>query len=147
MAIGLKMVNGDFVFDPAGRLEFVSDTDKCIRDLHKFLVTNKSYDAYSEGFERYNPNYGTDLSKMELYQDLSRNAAREVVIGLLNEAIAYYIELQESRDNLDYGEIITGVNFDVYYNPEDIRQLIVSVTVATLLSGEIALGEFIQQIV
>ena len=147
MAVGLKMVGGDFVINGSGKVEIVRHTDKCTRDFGKMLLTSKEYEGNETEYSRYNPNYGTELENRSLYSGLSRMSIREVIIGLLNKAIADYIRLQESRDNLDIGEIITNVNLDVYYDADDLRSLIVDISFGTAYGGgEISLGQFTQSV-
>jgi len=147
VAVGLKIIDGDFVINRSGQVETVVESEKCKRDLHKMLMTSAEYPGNTTTFERYNPNYGTQLDNLSLYQGLSRLAIRDTVIQLLNEAIASYITLQESRTNLSIGEVITYINFDVFYNVDDIRELVVRITFGTAgTTGDITLPDYIQSI-
>lgn len=147
MAAGLKMVEGDFVINASGNIEVVSQTDKCSRDFGKMLVSAREFAGNEASFYRYNPNYGTELDNKSLYAGLSRMSIRDVVIGVLNTAIQDYLSSQESRDNLDIGEIITGVDFDVFYDSADLRNLIVDIRFTTAQStNEVSLGQYVQPI-
>ena len=149
MAVGLKIIGGDFVINGSGRVEMVEQSDKCSRDLGKMLVTSKlfSNNENETTYSRYNPNYGTELENRSLYSGLSRMSIRDTIIGLLNNAISTYIRLQEGRDNLDIGEVITYIDFDVYYDVDDLRNLIIDIKFGTAYGGgELSLGQFVQSI-
>lgn len=147
MAVGLKIIGGDFVISPAGAIEMVDQTDKCTRDFGKMLMTDKEYPNNTTTYDRYNPDYGTELNNKSQYVGLSRMGKRDSVIILLNDAINNYLKLQESRNNLDFGEVITNVNFEVFYNVRDMRNLIIDVSFETAYGGQtISLGQFIQNV-
>ena len=147
MAVGLKIAGGDFIINPSGQVEIVEQSDKCSRDFGKMIITDTEYPGNATPYYRYNPDYGTQLNNKNMYRGLSRMAVRDTVIMLLNEAINAYLRLQEGRTNLDYGEIITGVEFDVYYNVRDLRVLIVDIRFKTALGGDyISVGPYSQSI-
>ena len=147
MAVGLKIVNGDFSINASGTVDVVTESEKAIRDFGKMLITKKEYPENLTTYTRYNPNYGTELDNRSRYAGLSRTAIRDVVISLLNEGIINYIALQESRTNLSLGEIITSVNFDAFYDIQDKRNLVVPITISTAGSSkEISMGQYIQTI-
>lgn len=147
MAVGLKVINGDIIINSAGKLDIVEESDKGSRDFGKMLITSKEFPSNKTSYSRYNPNYGTELSNKDLFTGLSRVMVRDLVISLLNEAIKDYLALQEARANLDLGEVITGVNFDVYYNAEDMRQLIIDINFTNVVSSSpISLGQYVQSI-
>jgi hypothetical protein len=147
MAMGLKIIGGDIVINPSGQVEIIEQTDKCLRDLGKMLITDKEYVYNVTAYSRYNPNYGTELNNHALYRGLGRSSIRDTIIILLNQAIKNYVILQESRFNLDIGEIITNLKFDVFFDIEDMRNLVIEIKVSTALSnGEISLGQFTQTI-
>ena len=146
MAVGLRIVEGDFIVNESGTLETLLPSQKCARDLGKVLVTEiENYNNETE-YYRYNPNYGTYLNNTLLYSNLSRVAARDAVVLGLNTALANYLSLQESRLNLDMDEIITGINFDVMFNAEDMKELLINIRYTTLSSGEQTLGQFSQTV-
>jgi hypothetical protein len=145
MAAGLKIVDGDIVIQSSGMIETTSGSRKCLRDFAK-MVTTKSEFASNESSTytssineassvstRYNPSYGTELDNFALYRGLSRAAARDMVIMKLNEAIDNYLRLQESRTNLELGEIISYVNFDVVYDTSDMRRLLIIYTIIRII--------------
>jgi hypothetical protein len=148
MAIGLKFIEGDFVITPSGNIEIVQQAEKCGRDLGKMVVTNKEFADNETTYLRYNPTYGTELNNRGLFSGLSRQSIRDMVIYLLNEAFEIYKTLQENRQNLDVGEIITGITMEVYYDLEDLRNLIIEIKYSTAYSNqEITLGQYVQPIV
>lgn len=147
MAVGMKIVNGDFVIGQSGGIEMVDQADKGTRDFGKMLLTGKEYPNNTTTYNRYNPNYGTELENKSQYVGLSRMGKRDSVIMLLNEAIASYLKLQESRDNLDFGEVITNVDFEVFYDVRDMRNLIIDIKFETAYGGQpISLGQFVQNV-
>jgi len=147
MAVGLKMVNGDFVINQSGKVAMVNEVDKCTRDFGKMLITEKEHADNTTIYERYNPDYGTELNNKSLYTGLSRMGKRDIVIITLNSAISSYLKLQESRDNLDFGEVITGVDFDAFYDVRDMRNLIIDIKFETAYGSEpISLGQFVQNV-
>jgi hypothetical protein len=145
MAIGLKFIDGDFIVNLLGKAEISVQEEKCARDFGKMLITSKEFAGNETNFLRYNPNYGTDLDNTNLFVGLSRATIRDVVISILNANISNYVAMQESRNNLDYGEIITNVNFEVYYDADDLRKLLLDIKISTALGGEpISVGQFTQ---
>jgi len=147
MAVGLKMINGDFILNPSGKVEMVNEVDKCIRDFGKMIITDQEYDGNTTTYERYNPDYGTVINNKNLYTGLSRMGKRDAVIMALNDSIASYLRLQESRDNLDFGEVITSVNFDAFYDVRDMRNLIIDIKFETAYgSTPVSLGQFVQNV-
>jgi len=147
MAVGLKIVNGDFIIGQGGTIEMVSEVAKCTRDFGKMLVTEKEYTTNITTYERYNPEYGTELNNKAQYVGLSRMGKRDSATMLLNDAIASYLKLQESRDNLDFGEVITNVDFDAFYDVRDMRNLIIEISFETAFGGQpVSLGQYIQNV-
>lgn len=146
MAVGLKILNGDFVVDDNGSVTFVGPADKCSRDFGKMLQTKKEYSDNTKADYRYNPDYGTELDNSSQYRNLSRESTREVAIMLLNEAIARYISLQENRQDLDVEEIITKVRIDAYYDYYNLSNLIVDIKYSTILVEDQTPGLFSQTI-
>jgi len=147
MAVGMKIVNGDFVINQSGGIEMVEETAKGTRDFGKMLITGKEYPNNTTTYDRYNPEYGTELDNKSQYVGLSRMGKRDSVIMLLNSAIATYLKLQESRSNLDFGEVITNVEFDAFYDVRDMRNLIIEIKFETAYGGQpISLGQFVQNV-
>lgn len=148
MAVGVKIVNGDIVLNDSGSIDVLNPAQKCSRDIGKFLITGNEYFGNETTFYRYNPEYGTELDNRILYAGLSRLAVRDSVTLLLNQAITNYITLQENRNNLDLAEVITGINFNVFFNEENKTQLIVDIKYTTMDSNEEqSPGQFIQTVV
>lgn len=146
MAVGLKILNGDFIVNDNGSVDFVGPADKCSRDIGKMLQTKKEYTDNTKDFYRYNPNYGTEIDNSSQYRNLSRESTREVVIMLLNEALARYIGLQENRQDLDVEEIITKVRIDAYYDYYNMSNLIIDIKYSTILVEDQTPGLFLQTI-
>jgi hypothetical protein len=147
MAVGLKIVNGDFIINPSGNIEMAQQNEKCSRDFGKMLLTAKENADNTTTYERYNPDYGTDIDNKSLYVGQSRMGKRDTVIMILNASISSYLKLQESRDNLDFGEVITNIDFDVFYDVRDLRNLVIDIRFETAYGGEtISLGQFVQNV-
>ena len=147
MATGLTIVNGDFVINGSGQVDTVSQEDKCIRDFGKMIATDREFFGNETSYDRYNPNYGIELNNSSLFYGLSRLAVRDIVISILNQDIRDYLTMQENRNNLDLGEIITSVNLEAYYDVEDLRNIILEIRIKTAYSGqEISLGQFNQSV-
>jgi len=142
MAVGLKIVNGDFTFNRSGKVQTVSQTDKCTRDFGKMLRTKSEYAGNETSFDRYNPTYGTQLDNKNLFRGLSKSSIRDVAIMTLNEALKNYLTLQESRANLSLGEIITGIDFDAYYDLQKVNTLFIKIKYNNALQEAIDLGVF-----
>ena len=146
MAVGIKIVSGDFVVNDNGSIDFVGPSDKCSRDFGKMLQTKKEYVANTKNEYRYNPNYGTELDNSAMYRNLSRESTREVIIIMLNEAITRYLKLQEGRMDLDIEEIITKVKIDAYYDYYNLSNLILDIKYSTILVEDQTPGLFMQTI-
>ena len=146
MAIGLQISNGDFTIDDNGAIVFVGPADKCSRDFGKMLQTKKEYADNTKSLYRYNSDYGTELDNSAMYRNLSREATRDVIIILLNEAIARYLKLQEGRMDLDIEEIITKVKIDAYYDYYNLSNLILDIKYSTILSEDQTPGLYMQTI-
>lgn len=146
MSIGLKIVNGDIVINDSGTLDVLTPAEKCSRDLGKMLSTELEYTGNETSYYRYNPYYGTDINNQLLYEGLSRAAVRDMFIIRLNASFANYISNQEIRNNLDLEEIITEINFDVQYDSDDLRRLIIDIKYSTLYNDNESLGVYTQLI-
>jgi len=147
MAIGLKIIDGDFIINNSGTVDTVTEVEKATRDFGKMLITKKEYTDNTTTFTRYNPLYGTELDNGARFRGLSRASIRDTVISLLNEAIVEYLALQEKRDNLSIGEIITSVDFDAFYDAQDMRNLVLPIKFTSASgSQEISMGDYIQPI-
>ncbi len=123
MATGLKFINGDFIIT-SKNLEFVQDIDKTRRDFVKFLLTDKETTDNKTTYTRYNPLYGTEINRVNLYRNLTSKSIMDLMEQKLGESIKYYIALQEARSNLSTGEVITDLTYSVYQdisNPQKIK--------------------------
>jgi hypothetical protein len=111
------------------------------------LITDKEYADTITTYDRYDPDYGTELNNKSRYTGLSRMGKRDAIIMILNEDVASYLKLQESRSNLDFGEVITNVDFEVFYDARDMRNLIIEINFETAYGGQpISLGQYIQNV-
>lgn len=146
MATGFNIVNGDLVITTAGTLETLVPSKKCSRDLGKMLTTNSEYYGNETAYVRYNPSYGTELNNTSLYRNLSREAIRDVAVMKINEAVKDYIAVQESRTNLELGEIITYFNFDVVFDAANATKLIITISFGNAEVGDVFLNTFTQAI-
>jgi hypothetical protein len=147
MAVGIKIINGDFSLNEAGTIDVLNPAEKCSRDISKFLITSSEYFGNEVDFYRYNPDYGTELDNKILFSGLSRLAIKDSAIILLNQAITNYISLQENRNNLDLAEVITGITLDAFFNNDDKTQLIIDIKYTTMASNEEqSPGQFIQTV-
>ena len=147
MAVGLKIVSGDFIINENGHVETLVPKEKCSRDFGKMLMTDIENTTNETEFIRYNPTYGTSLNNQLNYQGLSKPAVKDVLIMLVNQAIANYISIQEGRNNLTVDEIITSVDFTVYFQADDFKKALIDIKYKTLSSAqEQSLGQFTQSV-
>jgi len=144
MAVGLKIQNQDFVLLGSGQLEFITGKEKCSRDFYKMLCTEVESESNLTGLYRYNPTYGTELYKRELFNDLTDKEVLQVAQVLVKQAIQNYIRLQESRKNLSLGEIITGVEHRAYIvtDPTYGRKVVVNINLSLASGEQFNLGMF-----
>lgn len=147
MAIGIKVVNGDFVINNSGTLDLIGPSDKCSRDFGKMLSTKTEYVGNETSFYRYNPSYGTQLDNNTMFSGMHRDTIKDVIILLLNEAMSDYLKLQESRGNLSIEEVITGVRFDAYYDPLEPAILRLDIKYSTIIGDDQSPGTYMQRIV
>jgi len=147
MAIGLKIIDGDFIVDSGGIVQMLTPAEKCSRDIGKLLITKSEYIGNETTYSRYNPQYGTEIDNKLLYAGVSRSIIRDTVITKLNEALTYYVSLQESRNNLDLEEILTGFDFDVFFDSYDPTTLLINMRFQTLTADQQTLEQFEQKVV
>jgi hypothetical protein len=129
MAIGLKIVDGDYIIDNSGTVVSVSGKDKCARDFEKMLITEATNPELDESTDRYNPIYGTRLNDKALYSGVGIDSAVDMINFMLAQAIQYYITLQEQRNNLSADEIISDIEFTTYPDIENKQQVLIDFTV------------------
>ncbi len=143
MAIGLKLVNKDIVLLPQGSLEFITGTEKCSRDFDKMLQTDIEASSNVTNYYRYNPLFGTELNRQELFSGLTMRDSAALVHTLLSQSIKNYLALQETRTNLSPGEIITAV--DIKTEPvtdSKGRRIKVTLEVSTLKEEKLNLSQY-----
>lgn len=128
MAVGLKMINGDWVFD-AGSVDFVDSGEKCLRDFGKMLVTDTEGSDNITTYYRYNPAYGNMLRRLYNQSGIKRDALLEFANDLVFMTVRNYLDLQEQRDNLSEGEIIVDVSYDTYYDPNNSAVILVPISI------------------
>jgi hypothetical protein len=149
MATGLKMIEGDFVINPNGSTPFVTETDKCARDFLKMMLTpsastpNTTVD--DSGIYRYNALFGNDLINIKSFGNMPRDQVLDSVNLLLESAIKNYMDLQDSRLDQSYGELILSIDYDTYYHPDYNNQVLFDITITTA-AGTINVGTFSQQV-
>ncbi len=130
MAIGLKMIDGDFFFTASGSIETVSGKDKGTRDFDKMLRTDAEISTNLTTYYRYNPNYGSYLVCMTGAMGSRKNLLNSAK-DLIDKTIKNYIALQESRNNLSLGEILVDISYDVYYDPNNPSTILIPMTITT----------------
>ena len=137
MAVGLQIRNGDFVFLPSGHFNFVTGKEKASRDFYKMLCTEVESEENITGFYRYNPLYGTELHRKDLFYELTDKEALQLAQILIKQSIQNYIRLQEARKNLSVGEIITSITHNTYMvtDPQLGRKIVVDIQMS-LATGE-----------
>ncbi len=145
MAIGLKMVQGDFVIENK-KISIVSDFDKLKRDLLKFLVTSVEDESNYTPYYRYNPNYGLGIDNHELYKNLNVQLQIDLINNKLAEALNYYVSLQESRDNISFYEVISNIDFMVYQSPTDRQTIKIQIFIYTPDGNKQEIGTFNQTV-
>lgn len=145
MAIGMKIVNGDFVIE-GKKVTFIENNEKLLRDFRKFLLTDSEQENNLTSYYRYNPKYGTTINNRELYINLSTSSILDLINQNMASAIKYYIALQESRNNLSQGEIISNVEFISFVNPDDRRVIKISMNIIVPKNNVLNVGTFSQTI-
>lgn len=126
MAVGLKIIDGDFVIREDGAIDTITGNQKCARDFEKMLKTESVNFDIDPNNARYNPYYGTQLYNRDLLKGLSPSAIIDTLNSSIKESIGYYIKLQEKRRNLSANEIITDIQYIVYQDPENKQRIIVN---------------------
>jgi len=146
MAVGLKIVGGDFVLDGSGALDFVTEGDKCLRDFGKMLVTDNEGADNVTSYYRYNPTYGNQLRNLSRQTGLRKNVLLTFAKELVYITIQNYLDLQERRDNLSEGEIITDIKYDVYYDPDNPSIVLIPIVITNGQGQVFTLAEFEERI-
>jgi len=146
MAIGLKIINGDFSIVNK-QLELVSDVAKTRRDFVKFLTTESEYAENTTTYNRYNPQYGTELGRQNLYKNLSIDAIVDLMNLKLEQAMKYYISLQESRTNLSLAEIITDMSYVVYKDLYESQMIRFQIDLRVASGEEVPTENFSQRVI
>jgi len=148
MAEGIKMVGGDFVINGSGTIDMVTESEKCLRDVGKMLITDvEATKTVITEFKRYNPNYGSLLNQLTINSGMKRTQVLELASDLVYTTIKNYLALQESRSNLSSGEIIVDINFDTYFDRDRPSVLLIPIRFTTAEGVEYNLGEYEQEVV
>ena len=145
MAFGFQIINGDWVMKQ-GSLTQVVGKAKVSRDFGKMLNTAQEYPKNVTTYTRYNPTYGSTLNQTEGYYGLNNQGIMDLIKSQLHESITSYIALQESRNNLDYTEIIANVDTMVYMDLTDAQSIRFDIVGLLATSESIPLGTFSQQL-
>jgi len=146
MAIGLNIINGDFIINTNGAVDTVSESKKCLRDFGKMLRTDVETPENKTKYFRYNPTYGNLLAFKELYSNMSKRNTLEALNELIYTTIQNYLTLQESRNNLDLGEVILDITFDTYYDTLNPNLVIIPVKIINGQGLELSAGIFEQRV-
>jgi len=146
MAVGLKIIDGDFCVTAAGTVEVVENTDKGIRDFDKMLKTDAEISTNLTTYYRYNPKYGNYLVSMTGAMG-SKKHLLNTAKDLINNTIKNYISLQESRSNLSLGEILIDISYDVYYDPNNPSTILIPMTITTAESTNSATSITYEQVI
>lgn len=146
MAVGLKIIGGDFVLDGSGALDFATEGDKCLRDFGKMLVTDNEGADNVTTYYRYNSAYGNQLRNLSRQSGLGKNALLSFAKELVYITVRNYLDLQERRDNLSEGEIITDIKYDVYYDPNNPSVVLIPIELTNGQGQIFTLGEFEERI-
>lgn len=146
MAVGIKMISGDIIISPSGKLELVSNGQKCIRDFDKMLKTDVESGSNKTKYYRYNPSYGNMISTL-IGQNFSRKQILEIASELTYQTIQNYLSLQETRNNLESGEIIINTNFNTYFDTDNPSLLLIPIKITNAEGLTYDLGEYEQEIV
>lgn len=146
MAVGLKIVGGDFVIDGSGALEYTTEGNKCLRDFGKALVTDSEGIDNVTTYYRYNPTYGNQLRNLSRQTGLKKDQLLNFAKELVYITIRNYLDLQESRDNLSEGEIITNIKYDVYYDSNNPGTILIPIKLTNGLGQIFTLEEFEERI-
>lgn len=147
MAFGLKIINGDFHISENGSVLTVSDGEKCLRDFGKMLNTDAENTQNMTEYYRYNPSYGSLLGNTQFYSGLSRATVLDVINELTYNTIKNYLALQESRDNLDLGEVIIDCRYDTYFDTDNPALVIIPIKITNGQGLSYNLGEFEERVV
>jgi hypothetical protein len=110
------------------------------------LVTDNEGTDNVTTYYRYNPTYGNQLRNLSRQAGLGRNATLTFAKELVYITIRNYLDLQESRDNLSEGEIITDIKYDVYYDPDNPSVILIPMKLVNGQGQIFNLGEFEERI-
>jgi phage baseplate assembly protein W len=98
MAFDLKIVNGDFSFDLAGRIELVRNNDKVVQEVLKLIGTTL-------GSDPFNPNYGVSVTE----SSIGKVSRASLTTQQLESEILTGIEtLQREQQSLVRQQILTA---------------------------------------
>ena len=128
MAVGLKIIDGDYVINNDGTILGISGNDKGKRDFEKMLLTDAVDMEKNPNTIRYNPLYGTKLNHKDLFKNVKTTVAGDIIDSLIREAVDYYLKLQENRTNLTAEEIITDIEIYTYPDRDDGRFIIIDMS-------------------
>lgn len=147
MAVGLKIINGDWEIVDR-KLSTVQGTHKVVRDMHKFLSTDKYTPENETDYSRYNPSYGVELNRRELYINLPQDTIIDNMNVSLTNSLRSYIALQEGRSNLSVSEVITDLQFHVYKDADSKTSLKINITASIAEEDQpVSLGTYTQEVV
>lgn len=142
MAQGLKIINGDWTITGDGSVEVISGVDKCLRDFGKVLNTNIETAANETTYYRYNPSYGSFFNNTELFFNMTRKTRLDTMKELIYNSIQNYLTLQESRDNIEMGEVIASIKFDAYYDQLNPTKILIPIRLLSGTGLEVSAGTY-----
>lgn len=149
MAIGLDIIDGDFVVNPSGSVSYIENADKCARDFNKMMCTqsvDSNVTTTMDGYYRYNPDYGVGFYGGSAFSSLKQSQMIDTFNIILKSAINNYIAMQDNRTNASLGETILKVTFNTYFTKADPSTLYCTIQVQTA-SAESFSSSYSQSIV
>ena len=148
MAIGLNFINGDFVINPNGSVDIVSEQPKCARDFVKMMQTvpiDANSNVTADNQYRYNPSYGNMLVSTPSFNGMHHAQILDTVNIILEGVFKNYLDLQDGRDNTSLGETLVSIDYTSYFKPLDKTALYFDISLRTA-NQNIEIGTFAQQI-
>lgn len=148
MAIGLDIIDGDFVINANGSLNFITETTKCSRDFLKMMQTSAAPDTNTtveNGTYRYNSSYGNVLIDVKSFGNIKKSNVIDSINILMDQALKNYVTAQDDRTDQSLGEIILAVDYETYFHPDNQDTVLIHIFITTP-SGVVDIGTFSQQV-
>jgi len=127
MSFDLKLYQGDFLLDSAGRPVRVIESQKLTQDVLKIILTEK-------GSNPYHPRYGSYVHAHAVGQSFSNSfIIKNKVYDSVDQAVQYLQQLQDQQrltQRVDPAELILAIeDSHVWVDEADPRQYNVNVVV------------------